>query len=118
MYLLTKTTQSIILRPSTSDEVTWSASWVEVSVTGPTITENSAVGASSDTDDVELVPAPSSSSIRHHVKSITIHTTASTDVVILFKDDTTEAYVIIKTMADKFTLHYEDGQGWYLVTPT
>lgn len=118
MYLLTKTTQSLILRPASDDDVTWSVSWVEVSTTGPTIEEKSAVGVSSSSDDVELVPAPSSASIKHHVKSISIHTTTAVDVIVIFKEGSSESYLAIKTMANKFVLHYEDGHGWYLLTPT
>lgn len=118
MYLLTKTTQSLILKPSTTDEVHWTASWVEVSTTGPTVEEKSAVGISTSTSDVTLVPAPSSSAIRHHVKSISITTADVMSVTVYFKESSTEGMIVFRGMDVKYSLNYEDGQGWYLFKPT
>ncbi len=118
MYLLTKTTQSFILKPTSADALHWTASWVEVSTTGPTIEEKSAIGISTSTSTVTMVPAPSSASKKHHVKSISLRLTRAVDVSVCFKEDSTEAVVILRSMDVDFTLHYEDGQGWYLIKPS
>lgn len=114
MIILNATTKSLQFKLAgsiTTNQLPFSASYVDATTSSTTPGEQD--GASNSTTAVDLVSSPGASTQRL-IKSITIQNadTASATVTIIYNNNSTLRNVIKVTLAVGDQLIYEDGQGW------
>lgn len=114
MLILDATTKSLQFKLSgtiTTNQLPFSASYIDS--TGTSTTPGEQDGVSNNTTAVTVVGSPASSTQRL-VKSITIQNadTAAATVTIIYNNNSTLRNIIVATLAVGDQLIYEDGNGW------
>lgn len=113
---LTNTTHSLELVTSSANSTTWEVSWTDIDKSGTTSTiPGSAQGTVSSATTTAIVAAPGAS-IYRIVTSLSVRATGGSQGVSIQKDVSGTNYPIIPaTLATDESLHYEDGDGWYVM---
>lgn len=116
---LTNTTHSLELVTGTASTTTWEVSWTDIDKSGTTSAlPGSAQGTLSSATTTTIVAAPGAS-IYRIVTSLSIRATGGSQTVSVQKDVSGTNYPIIPaTLAVDESLHYEDGDGWYVMDAT
>lgn len=116
---LTNTTHSLELVTSSANSTTWEVSWTDIDKSGTTSAlPGSAQGTVSSATTTTIVSAPGAS-IYRIITSLSIRATGGSQGVSVQKDVSGTNYPIIPaTLATDESLHYEDGDGWYVMDAT
>lgn len=118
MLLLTATTHTLGLDTSTTSEIVYTASYVDITTT--TFTPSSSSGSITTVTDTTLVSAPGSSTQRQ-VKYISFYNADASvsNVLTVYKKISSTEYPILKIeLAAGATLEYVDGKGFKLFSTT
>jgi hypothetical protein len=114
MIILDATNKSLQIKLDaaiTTNQLPFSASYVDSTSTATTPGEQD--GASNSTTAVDAVSSPASSTQRL-VKSVALQNadTAAAKVYVIYKNNATSRNILVVTLAPGDQLIYEDGEGW------